>query len=214
MGVIRDEEDLREGLEALRLSDPRLVPVIEAAGPLPLRLMDPGFAGLASIVVSQMISKASAAAIWARICAAGPVTAEAYLAHSPDKVSSFGLSRAKAATLMHLAETVSRSGLDLEAICRLDAAAAMAELTAHPGIGPWTAEVYLMFCGGHPDVFPSGDVALQAALAGAFRLPSRPLAREVILMANAWRPWRSVAARLFWAYYSVSLRKDVAPLII
>lgn len=214
MRVIRGEEDLREGLEALRLSDPRLVPVIEAAGPLPLRLMDPGFAGLASIIVSQMISKASAAAIWRRITAAGPATAEAYLAHAPETVASFGLSRAKAATLVHLAEAVSRSGLDLDAVCRLDASIAMAELTAHPGIGPWTAEVYLMFCGGHPDIFPSGDVALQSALAGAFQLPSRPLAREVILMANAWRPWRSVAARLFWAYYSVTLRKDVAPLVL
>jgi DNA-3-methyladenine glycosylase II len=214
MRVIRSEEDLREGLAALRLSDLRLVPVVEVAGPLPLRLMAPGFAGLASIIVSQMISKASAAAIWGRISAAGPVTAEAYLAHSPETVSTFGLSRAKAATLTHLADTVSRSVLDLDAVCRLDAAAAMAELTAHPGIGPWTAEVYLMFCGGHPDVFPSGDVALQAALAGAFRLPSRPAAREVVLMAKAWSPWRSVAARLFWAYYSVSLRKDAAPLVV
>lgn len=213
MRVIRGEDDLREGLAALRAADPRLAPVIHAAGPLPLRLMEPGFAGLASIIVSQMISKASAAAIWGRIGAAGPVTAEAYLAHPPETVSGFGLSRAKIATLTHLAQAVSRSGLDLDAVCRMDTATAIAQLTARPGIGPWTAEVYLMFCGGHPDVFPSGDVALQAALAGAFQLPSRPSAREVALTAAAWSPWRSVAARLFWAYYSATLRKDVAPLM-
>jgi DNA-3-methyladenine glycosylase II len=212
MRLIRDEEDLREGLQHLVAVDPRLLPVVAAAGPLPLRLAEPDFAGMTFIIVSQMISKASAAAIWRRISAAGPVTAHAWLAHHSDTIGSFGLSRAKIATIANLAEAVEQQGLDLEAICRIDPAAAMGQLTSLPGIGPWTAEVYLMFCGGHADVFPAGDVALQASLARAFALPERPAARATAAIAAAWVPWRSVAARLFWSYYSVSLRKDVAPL--
>jgi len=212
MRLIRDEEDLREGLQHLVAVDPRLRPVVAAAGPLPLRLAEPGFAGMTFIIVSQMISKASAAAIWHRISAAAPVTAHAWLAHDPDTIGSFGLSRAKIATIANLAEAVEQHGLDLEAICRIDPAAAMSQLTSLPGIGPWTAEVYLMFCGGHADVFPAGDVALQASLVRAFALPQRPGARATAAMAAAWVPWRSVAARLFWSYYSASLRKDVAPL--
>lgn len=212
MRLIRGDEDLQEGLRHLIKADARLAPIAAVAGPLPLRLMAPGFAGMSFIIVSQMISKASAAAIWGRICAAGPVTAEAWLTHAPDTVGSFGLSRAKKATLDNLAHAVVRVGLDLEAICRDDPATAMTVLTALPGIGPWTAEVYLMFCGGHPDVFPSGDVALQTSLARAFSLPERPAARAAAEMASAWSPWRSVAARLFWSYYAVTLRKDAAPL--
>lgn len=211
MPVIRNEEDIREGLAALAMIDPRLAAVIAAAGPVPLRLMQPGFAGLAHIVVSQVVTRASAEAIWRRILAAGPVTAETYLAHDESLVASFGLSRAKAATLAGLAHAVCRSGLDLEQIARLEPESAMAELTALPGIGPWTAEVYLMFCGGHADLFPAGDVALQASVARAFALPVRPSGTALAAMAQGWRPWRAVAARLFWAYYAVTAGKDAAP---
>lgn len=212
MRLIRNEEDLREGLQHLVTVDPRLLTVAAAAGPLPLRLAEPGFAGLAFIIVSQMISKASAAAIWDRILAAGPVTAQDWLAQPPETVGRFGLSRAKIATLTNLADAVMQHGLDLDALCQGDPAAAMRELTSLPGIGPWTAEVYLMFCGGHADVFPAGDVALQASLARAFELPERPAAPAVAAMSAAWAPWRSVAARLFWSYYSAGLHKDVSPL--
>ncbi len=212
MRLIRDEEDLREGLQHLLAVDPRLLPVAAAAGPLPLRLAEPGFAGMAFIIVSQMISKASAAAIWGRISAAGPVTAQAWNAHPPDTIASFGLSRAKIATLANLADAVAQHKLDLEAICQIDPPDAMNQLTSLSGIGPWTAEVYLMFCGGHADIFPSGDVALQASLARAFNLPDRPTARATAAMAVGWAPFRSVAARLFWSYYSAGLQKDVAPL--
>ncbi|CAD7034677.1 DNA-3-methyladenine glycosylase 2 family protein [Pseudorhizobium endolithicum] len=214
MRIIRDAEDVGAGLTMLAAADPRLVPVIAVAGPVPLRLMEPGFAGLAFIVVSQMISKASAAAIWNRICAAGPATAEGYLLHDPDRIATFGLSRAKAATLHNLARLVADGDVDLHGLAQAEPEAAMAQLTALPGIGPWTAEVYLMFCGGHADVFPAGDVALQAAAAAAFGLPERPSARELSEVAAAWRPWRSVAARLLWAYYSARLRKDVAPVVV
>ena len=213
MPVIRNEEDIRKGLEALAVIDPRLVPVIETAGPVPLRLMEPGFAGLAFIIVSQMISKASAAAIWGRMQAAGPVTVESYLRLSDQTIATFGLSRAKASTLLHLAQAASDGRVELDRLAETEPAVAMARLVALPGIGPWTAEVYLMFCGGNADIFPSGDVALQSSVGNAFRLDARPSARELASIAEAWRPWRSVAARLFWAYYSASLRRDVAPVI-
>lgn len=212
MRIICNESDIQVGLAALASLDPRLVPVIEAAGPVPLRLAEAGFAGLAFIIVSQVVSKASAAAIWNRIRAAGPTTAETYLGHQPETIASFGLSRAKAATLAHVARAVANGEVNLEEVARMEPAAAMAKLTAAlHGVGPWTAEVYLMFCGGHADIFPSGDVALRAAAAQAFGLPERPSARALAEMAEAWQPWRSVAARLLWAYYSASIRKDVAP---
>ncbi|MFB9952777.1 DNA-3-methyladenine glycosylase family protein [Rhizobium puerariae] len=211
--VIRDHSDIQTGLEALVGLDPRLQAVADVSGPVPLRLSEPGFAGLASIVVSQMVSRASAEAIWRRITAAGPVTAAGYAALSTEAVATFGLSRAKAATLLNLSTAISEGRFDLGAIGGLETAEAIRRMTALPGVGPWTAEVYLMFCGGHRDIFPAGDVALQAAVADALGLESRPSPGKLALMAEIWSPWRSVAARLFWAYYAVKMRRNVAPLV-
>lgn len=212
VAIIRDHSDIQAGLEALVALDPRLADVVEACGPVPLRLNEPGFSGLASIVVSQMVSRASAEAIWRRIMAAGPVTAEGYRALDPTIIATFGLSRAKAATLLHLSTAISEGHFDLASVCALETDEAIRQMTMLPGIGPWTAEVYLMFCGGHADIFPAGDVALQAAVADAFGLETRPSAKNLAVMAKAWGPWRSVAARLFWAYYAAKMRRDVTPL--
>nr|WP_305037922.1 DNA-3-methyladenine glycosylase [Neorhizobium galegae] len=212
VAIIRDHSDVQAGLEALIALDPRLAAIVEVSGPVPLRLNEPGFSGLASIVVSQMVSRASAEAIWRRIMAAGPVTAEGYRALDPAIIATFGLSRAKAATLLHLSTAISEGHFDLASVCALETGEAIRKMTALPGIGPWTAEVYLMFCGGHADVFPTGDVALQAAVGHAFRLETRPSAKNLAVMAEAWAPWRSVAARLFWAYYAAKMRRNVTPL--
>lgn len=212
VAIIRDHSDIQAGLEALVTLDPRLADIVEASGPVPLRLNEPGFSGLASIVVSQMVSRASAEAIWRRITAAGPVTAEGYRALDPTIIATFGLSRAKAATLHHLSTAISEGHFDLASVCALETDEAIRQMTTLPGIGPWTAEVYLMFCGGHVDIFPAGDVALQAAVAHAFGLETRPSAKNLAVMAKAWGPWRSVAARLFWAYYAAKMRRDVTPL--
>jgi DNA-3-methyladenine glycosylase II len=211
--VIRKQEDIEAGLEALVRLDPRLLAVAKGAGPVPLRLSEPGFASLASIVVSQMVSRASAQAIWRRIAEAGGVTASDYAALLPEQVAGFGLSRAKAATLQALARAVSEQHIDLEAICFVEADEALRQLTALPGIGPWTAEVYLMFCAGHPDIFPVGDGALRAAVGQALGFTERPAAKELFMLAEAWRPWRSVAARLFWAYYARSVRRETLPVL-
>ncbi len=213
MKIIRGIDEISEGLDHLVHLDPHLQPVVEKAGSLELRLAEPGFAGLAHIVVSQMVSRASANAIWGRIVAGtGKVTAENYLAVSSELRAGFGLSGAKALTLEGLAEAVITGEIDLQAVSRIEAPDALAQLTALRGIGPWTAEVYLMFCGGHPDIFPVGDVALRAAVGHALVLENRPEAKWLMQRAEVWAPWRSVAARLFWAYYASVMRRDAIPL--
>jgi DNA-3-methyladenine glycosylase II len=210
--VITCDADVEARLAQLLLLDDRLAPIAELTGPLPLRLSEPGFSGLASIIVSQMVSRASADAIWRRIATAGPVTAPTYAAFAPEVIATFGLSRAKAATLMALSKAVVDETVDLTGICALDGEEAMKTLTALPGIGPWTAQVYLMFCAGHPDIFPAGDVALQSAVGHAFAMDARPESKALDAMAQTWSPHRSVAARLFWAYYAVAMRRNGLPI--
>jgi len=204
--------DVESGLAALFALDPRLALVAERAGPLPLRLEEPGYAGLARIVVGQMVSRASADAIWRRLEAeAGRVTAEAYLGLDGETYRRVGLSRAKHATLTAVALAETAGEIDLTHLCSLPAADAQRRLTAIRGVGPWTAEVYLLFCAGHPDIFPAGDIALQNAVAHALGLKARPAARQLVEIAAGWQPWRGVAARLFWAYYSREMKRSVLP---
>jgi len=213
MKIIQSTADIDEGVSALRLIDPRLEPVIERAGEIPLRLNEAGFAGLAHIIVSQMVSRASADAIWRRMVAGtGVMTAERFLAVDEATLSSFGLSNAKRTTLLSLAAAVAAGELDLVELSHLEPTLAMQRLTALKGIGPWTAEVYLMFCGGHADIFPAGDVALQAAVMHAFALDVRPSRNELAERALFWSPWQSVAARIFWAYYASITRRDALPI--
>lgn len=212
MRIIRTHEDIEAGLAGLVMLDARLEQVIAKAGPVPLRRTEPGYRGLANIIVSQMVSKASARAIWQRMAAAlGEISAAAVLSLTDEDCRLCGLSRAKADTLRRTAAATVAGEIDLDAICNIEAAAAIRELTAIKGVGRWTAEVYLLFCAGHPDVFPSGDVALQNAVAHALAFELRPTASEVDSLAVVWSPWRSVAARLFWAYYAQQMRRDALP---
>lgn len=212
MTIIRSQADIDQGLAELLHIDPRLRPIAAEAGVLPLRLVEPGYAGLAHVIVSQSVSRASAEAIWARMLASGEaLTAETYIAFHPEAWREFGLSRGKAETLTRVAEAVVGGALDLAGLGVLAPDAAMAHLTAIKGIGPWTAEVYLMFSAGHADVFPSGDVALQAAVADALGLEARPSAKALAAIAAGWAPWRAVAARLFWAFYAVRTRREIVP---
>ena len=213
INIIRNDADIETGLSQLLQLDPRLIPIAEIAGPLPLRLAAPGFSGLASIIVSQMVSRASADAIWRRIEAAGPVTAQAYAGLDPEIIATFGLSRAKASTLQKLSDAVISGAIDLDTICTIDGEAALRQLVLLPGIGPWTAEVYLMFCAGHADIFPGGDVALQTSVGRAFAMEARPTAKALAEIARSWVPYRSIAARLFWAYYAATMRREALPIV-
>ncbi|WP_157018808.1 DNA-3-methyladenine glycosylase family protein [Mesorhizobium xinjiangense] len=204
--------DVIAGLDALCADDPRLVPVRAAAGDVPLRRTEPGFASLVSIIVSQQVSRASADAILARLVKlADPLTPETIHAADDALFRLAGLSRPKQRTLRALAAAITEEGLDLEALCHRDATEAMIALTAVHGIGRWTAEIYLMFAAGHPDIFPARDIALQAAVAHAFSLAGRPDEDQLIEIAESWAPNRGVAARLFWAYYREMKGREAAP---
>lgn len=203
MRAIRTEADIAEGVAALLEIDPGFATIVDAAGAIPLRYRPPAYEGLAHIVVGQVVSRASADAIWRRLEAlTGTITPDRILAYSVEELRATGLSGAKESTLRGLAAAC-RAGLDLERIAVLDADAAIAELTAVRGIGLWTAEVFLLFCAGHPDIFPTGDVALQSAAAEAFGLAGRPQHKAFRAMALRWQPYRSIAARVLWAYYGV-----------
>ncbi len=121
-----------------------------------------------------------------------------------------GLSRPKQRAVLAVSEAV-RDGLDLAGLCDLDAEAAIGEMTAVPGIGPWTAEVYLLSAAGHPDIFPARDVALQSAVGHALGIDPRPGEKALIKIAESWSPWRGVASRLFWAYYREIKGREGAP---
>jgi len=212
MRRITGPEDITEGVAALQHADPRLSAVVLQAGDIPLRLSEPGFASLVSIVVSQQVSRASADAILGRLLSlVDPLDAAGIRAGGEEALRAAGLSRPKQKTVLALADAVLDDGLDLAALALLDGDDAMARLTALHGIGPWTAEVYLLFCAGHPDVFPAHDVALQSAVGHALGIAPRPGAKALYRLAESWAPWRGVAARLFWAYYREMRGRDAAP---
>ncbi|TBW36254.1 DNA-3-methyladenine glycosylase 2 family protein [Siculibacillus lacustris] len=207
MRPIETDEHVALGLAELRRIDSRLGPVIDLAGSVPLRRRPPGFEGLARIVVAQQVSAAAATSIWAKLEAtlgAGidrPVTAATIASHDDATLRGAGLSAGKVRTLRAIAAAC-EEGLDLAAVADHDAAEAIEKLVLIKGIGPWTAEVFLLFCAGHPDVWPAGDLALRQAVGEALGAELRPSEAECRAIALAWQPWRSVAARLFWAYYA------------
>ncbi|MFG6590903.1 DNA-3-methyladenine glycosylase family protein [Sulfitobacter sp. 1A12157] len=193
------DADVAEGAAWLAEHEPRFAMALAQTGPLPLRLRPPGFAGLLDIIVGQQVSVASARAIYARLVTAGLDRPENVLRAGDDGLRAAGLSRPKARYVLGLAER----DFDFDALHGLPDDEAMAALVDMPGIGPWTAQIYVMFCLGRRDIFPSGDLALQEAARGLFDLPARPSPKDFSAMAAAWSPWRSVAARLLFAYYRV-----------
>jgi DNA-3-methyladenine glycosylase II len=211
--VIRTDADVAEGLAALQRQCAYARKMAGICGPLPLRLREPGFEGLARIVVSQQVSVASAAAIWARFAAAfaadgQPVQAHAILAADDDALRGAGLSRPKIRTMRAIATAVSAGDLSLDGLDQASNDDVHAALTGVSGIGPWTADIFLMFCLGRADGFAAGDLAMQEAAKLVMELETRPTAPELLLIAERWRPWRSVAARLLWATYQVIKERE------
>jgi DNA-3-methyladenine glycosylase II len=200
---IETEDDIRAGLRSLRRRCEFIRHMHATAGDPPLRRRAAGFEGLARIVVGQQLSVASAAAIWNRtVQVVQPFDAAVLLALSDDALRGAGLSRPKVKTLRAVASAVAIDGLDLEAMGPLEDAAIHEALTGISGIGPWTADIFLMFCLGRADAFAAGDLALQIAAQWAMRLDERPGPAALLDIAERWRPWRGVAARLLWAYYA------------
>jgi DNA-3-methyladenine glycosylase II len=196
-------DKLEAHLDALVRRDPRLAPVRALAGPVALRERRTGFAGLAQVICGQQLSVASARAIWTRLAAIeGATTPEGFLLLEEATVRATGFSGGKIRTLRGVAEATVAGALDFGEIDGLPAPEAIARLTTLKGVGPWTAEIYLMFCAAHPDVFPAGDLALQKAVAHALDLPGRPTIADLVAIAAPWSPHRAAAALMFWRYFA------------
>jgi len=209
---IRTATDVTAGAEALRVIDPSLGHAIDDAGKIPLRLRPPGFAGLAEIVVGQQVSKASAAAMYSRlIVEVDPLNAEQILHLGDAPLIRAGLSRAKQKTLTAIATAIVGDNLDLDALCEIAPDEALSKLTAIHGIGPWTAEVFLLFCAGHADIFPAGDIALQQALVDIGLVDERPGDIQTRKIAQKWSPVRGIAARLLWSIYAKHRARSQMP---
>jgi len=203
------QSDLEDAMLALVKQDKRLKPILDLTGMPALRQREPGFAGLAAIVCGQQLSTASAAAIWGRLAAAfDPFDHHAVGKARVDRLGRLGLSAAKIKTLKHIARELAAERLNLEVLAEEDADAAHHTLTALPGIGPWTADIYLLFCLGHGDAWPAGDLAVQEAIKIGLGLKERPTAKQMMPLAEPWRPLRGAAAHLWWSYYRVLKKRE------
>jgi DNA-3-methyladenine glycosylase II len=215
--LLNSQADLEAAIHALLKQDPRLQPVFERAGMPALRRREPGFAGLSHIVCGQQLSTASAADIWARLNAAfDPFHHDSLRRARADRLGRLGLSAAKIKTLKNLAREIAAERINLDVLADEDADAAHHTLVSLHGIGPWTADVYLLFCLGHGDAWPAGDLAVQEAVKLGLGLKTRPTAKEMAPLAEPWRPMRGAAAHLWWSYYRAIKKREgvIAPTLV
>jgi DNA-3-methyladenine glycosylase II len=202
-------EAIGRHLDALVARDPRLAAVRLVAGEVAPRITQPGFIGMARVICSQQLSVASARAIWTRFAAIpGATDAAGYLELEEAVVRAAGLSAGKYRSIRAVAEAVDGGTLDFAWVDTAEPAAAIAALTEIKGVGPWTAEIYLMFCAGHPDIFPAGDLALQKAVAHALGMAERPASNALVTIAEPWSPHRAAAALLFWRYFAAMRERE------
>ena len=202
--IIETEADVAEGAAWLAAFDPRFAMALKQCGPLPLRRREDGFRELLSAITSQQLSVASANSIWARMEAAGMCDPEPLLNASDEDLRACGFSRQK----IGYARDLAAADLDYGRLRNLPSDEIISQLVAIRGIGAWTAEIYVMFSLGRADVFAPGDLALQEAARILFDLDERPKEKALREMAEDWSPWRSVAARLLWAYYRVVKERE------
>ena len=193
---------LERAVDELAATDGDLAGIVARHGPPPLWDRPAGFPRLIHIILEQQVSLASAKAAFDRLVAAtDPLTPDAFLALTDAELLTIGFSRQKARYGRALAAEIADGSLDLDALVSLPDEDVRLALEAIPGIGPWTSTIYLLMVLGRPDVWPTGDIALATAVAQIKRLPARPGPDDLALIGEAWRPWRSVAARLFWHDY-------------
>ncbi|TNC50449.1 DNA-3-methyladenine glycosylase 2 family protein [Rubellimicrobium rubrum] len=199
MRIIQSYACIEEGAAWLGALEPRFAQAYAMAAPVKLRRYPDGFDRLFSAIVSQQVSTAAAESIWGRLENQGLTAPEAVLAVEDDRLRAVGLSRQK----VRYAKALAAEGIDYVALRGLPTEEVIQKLVHVPGIGRWTAEMYAMFALGHADVFAPGDLALQEGVRLLFDLPDRPKEKELRDMAEAWSPWRAVAARILWGYYHV-----------
>jgi DNA-3-methyladenine glycosylase II len=208
--IIAADSDIRDGVRALRRKCAIMRRLHDLAGDPPLRRRPAGFEGLARIVVGQQVSVASATAIWGRTAAAcTPFEPHILQALEDKELVGAGLSRGKIRTLRAIASACG-NGLDLTGLDQASEEEIHDALTEVTGIGPWTADVFILFCLGRADGWAPGDLALQIAAQRALELSERPGKEEMLELAERWRPWRGVAARLLWAYYAALKQQRTA----
>ena len=202
--IIKTHDCIAEGTDYLASIEPRFAHALELTGPPPLRLRRDGFAALLDAIVSQQVSVASANAIWKRLEDANLTGPRKINAASDDDLRACGLSRQK----MRYARELSQSGIKFNALRETPTDDVIKTLVVVPGIGAWTAEIYAMFSLGRVDVFAPGDLALQESVRIIYGMAERPKEAALRKMAMDWSPWRSVAARLFFAYYRVAKQRE------
>jgi DNA-3-methyladenine glycosylase II len=201
------KRSLRRAVNALVSVDPDLARVISAFGHPPLWERPPGFPTLVYIVLEQQVSLASARAAFDRLAAAGPVTPDNFLRLSDQELLTIGFSRQKASYCRGLATAIASAQFDLAAIDELDDPEARSVLLQLKGVGPWTADIYLLMALQRPNIWPTGDLALVQALQEVKGLDHRPIAAEALAIAELWHPWRAAAARILWHWYLSTPRR-------
>jgi len=200
------QEDIDVATAAIAAEDPGFARLLDVTGRVLIRRRRPGFQALLQIILGQQVSVASAEAVWARLGAHDLQDRARVAAANPDTLRACGLSRQKSRYALELA----RSDLDFDDLDRLDDPDVISALTALPGIGVWSAEIYAMFALGRADVFAAGDLALKEAARAAFDLPERPDERSLRGLAARWSPWRTVAATALWQYYAIIKQREGA----
>ncbi len=196
------DETLRPALEALAARDADIARAYRVCGLPPVRSRPDGFAGLFTIMCAQQVSVHAAKAIIERLrAAADPLTPESFLALDQAAMKEIGLSRQKVRYGRALAEDVAAGRIDLEAVAGLPDRAALEHLVRAKGVGRWTAEIYLLFALGRPDVWPVDDLGVRVAAQRLKRLAERPGPEAMLEIGQPWRPHRSAAARFLWHFY-------------
>jgi DNA-3-methyladenine glycosylase II len=202
---LRNRKDLKKGVAELVAIDRSLKTIAKHADRLSISQGEEGFEALLEIVVSQQLSSAAADTIFARVKErVVPFDPATLLATDAESLRAAGLSAPKQKHMRSIAARIVSGELDLVRLADMQDDDAHAHLIETSGIGPWTAQVYLMSSLQRADVWPAGDVALQAAVTKALGLRKRPTIKKMIALGERWRPWRTVAARLFWTHYRMT----------
>ena len=197
-----DEEAFSEGVRFLTGRDEHLAEVVATYGRPPLWVREPGFPTLVYIILEQQVSLASAKAAFDRLKATvSPLTPGGFLKLDDAELLGIGFSRQKTLYTRLLAESLARRHFDLRYLHDLSDDSAHKMLVAFKGIGRWTADIYLLSALRRPDIWPTGDLALATAVKEVKRLRKRPSPEKLEALSAPWRPWRAVAARLFWHAY-------------
>ncbi len=202
--IIQSQKCINEGASFLADIEPRFEYALNVTGELPLRLSAEGFERLLSAIISQQVSVAAANSIWKRLVKANLNGPRKIMRANDDELRALGLSRQK----VRYARALAEARINFKSLRSMSTREVVKTLTQVPGIGVWTAEIYAMFSLGRADVFAAGDLALQESGRLLFELNERPTEKQIRLMAESWSPWRAVAARLLWAYYAYTKKRE------